>query len=84
MVELEVEDYNEIIDWFTIAFGSKDVSTISKKAKKTFWKLTFLAEDKIKDKELHLNSYVSKKIKRNYQYIRALHCVDGQTQNGVV
>ncbi len=52
MVELEVEDYNEIIDWFTIAFGSKDVKTISKKAKKTFWKLTFLAEDKLKDKEL--------------------------------
>ena len=58
MVELEIEDYNEIMDWFTLAFGKKGkpLSKINNKAKMTFYKLNFLAEDKIKeDKQLNLD-----------------------------
>ena len=51
MVELEKEDYNEIIDWFTLSFGKKDTKNISEQAKKTFWKLSFLLEDKLKELE---------------------------------
>ena len=49
MVELEPEDYNEILNWFTLAF-SKTVSMkeLNEKPLRVFWKLTFLAEDKIK------------------------------------
>ena len=46
MVELEVEDYNELFDWFTLMFG-KDPKKLTVQAKRTFWKLNFLAEDKI-------------------------------------
>ena len=49
MVELEVEDYDEILDWFLLAFGKKSAESLPPKAKKTFYKLTFLAEDKIKE-----------------------------------
>ena len=49
MVELEPEDYSEILNWFTYKYGmEKDVKQISDKAVRVFWKLTFLAEDKIK------------------------------------
>ena len=30
-----------------------------------------------------MKSHESKKIKRDYQFIRALHCVDGQTKGRV-
>ena len=50
MVELELEDYNELFDWFTLLFG-KDPKKITMQAKKTFWKLQFLSEDKIKEHE---------------------------------
>jgi hypothetical protein len=51
MVEFEIDDYNEIINWFTIAYGKWDYEnkTLPRKAKKTYWKLAFLAEDKIKE-----------------------------------
>ena len=50
MVELEVEDYSEIMDWFILAFGKrgKSMTDLPQKAKMTFYKLNFLAEDKIK------------------------------------
>ena len=50
MVELEVEDYSEIMDWFILAFGKKGIAmhNLPQKAKMTFYKLNFLAEDKIK------------------------------------
>ena len=48
MVELEVEDYNELFDWFTLMFG-KDPKKLTVQAKRTFWKLCFLSEDKIKE-----------------------------------
>jgi|TARA_R100001244_G_scaffold97519_1_gene73010 hypothetical protein len=51
MVELEIDDYNEILDWFMLAFGKKGKSLkeINTKARMTFYKLNFLAEDKIKE-----------------------------------
>jgi len=49
MVELEPEDYSEIFDWFQLAFGTKKKDKINQQAKKTFWKLNFLSEDKIKE-----------------------------------
>lgn len=51
MVELEIADYDEILNWFTHAFGKKPKEKIPLKAKKTFWKLHFLADDKIKELE---------------------------------
>ena len=56
MVELEVEDYNEILDWFLLAFGKKSAESLPPKAKKTFYKLTFLAEDKIKEETDRLDT----------------------------
>ena len=50
MVELELEDYSELFDWFTLLFG-KNPKKITVQAKKTFWKLQFLSEDKIKEHE---------------------------------
>ena len=50
MVELELEDYSELFDWFTLLFG-KDPKKITVQAKKTLWKLQFLSEDKINEHE---------------------------------
>ena len=50
MVEIELEDYNELFDWFTLAFGIKP-KKISPQAKSTFWKLKFLSDDEIKEVE---------------------------------
>lgn len=54
MVELEPEDYSSILRWFEAMYAKvTDVHDIPTKHKRTFWKLTFLAEDKIKElKEL--------------------------------
>ena len=49
MVELEVEDYNELFDWFTLLFGKGDPKDLTLQAKRTFWKLNFLSEDKLKE-----------------------------------
>jgi len=50
MVELEPEDYSEILNWFTHKYGMKlNPKEIDDKAIRLFWKLTFLAEDKIKE-----------------------------------
>jgi len=48
MVELEVEDYNELFDWFTLCFGMVP-KKLTVQAKRTFWKLNFLSEDKLKE-----------------------------------
>ena len=45
MVELEVEDYNELFDWFTLLFGKGDPKDLTLQAKRTFWKLNFLSEE---------------------------------------
>ena len=51
MVKLEIADYSELFDWFTLAFGKKEKSDISPQAKSTFWKLKFLSDDEIKEIE---------------------------------
>ena len=52
MVELEPEDYTEILNWFILAHGRKDIASVHglpERAIKVFWKLSFLAEDKLKE-----------------------------------
>ena len=49
MVELEPEDYNVILSWFEHTFGKRSLNEMPLDAKRTFWKLTFLAEDKMKE-----------------------------------
>tara|TARA_Y100000310_G_C20606192_1_gene775601 strand:- start:853 stop:1038 length:186 start_codon:yes stop_codon:yes gene_type:complete len=51
MVELEVGDYTVILNWFTLVFGKKDPQQIPLPDRSTFWKLNFLAEDKIRDEK---------------------------------
>ena len=46
-MELEPEDYNEILNWFTHRFGKMDTQ-LPPAATRTFWKITFLVEEKIK------------------------------------
>ena len=52
MVELEVQDFNELFDWFNLSFG-KDSKKLTVQAKRTFWKLNFLSEDKIKEEGIN-------------------------------
>ena len=49
MVELEPDDYSLILNWFEHTYGKLKVAEIPLDAKRTFWKLTFLAEDKLKE-----------------------------------
>ena len=49
MVELDSDDYNSIMDWFTLSFGKSDPKNIPLQSKRTFWKITFLVEDFIKE-----------------------------------
>tara|TARA_B110000263_G_C14807088_1_gene284657 strand:+ start:201 stop:383 length:183 start_codon:yes stop_codon:yes gene_type:complete len=50
MVELEADDYSEIFNWFTHKFGiTQNMKSIPAEAFRVFWKLTFLAEDKLKE-----------------------------------
>tara|TARA_R100001530_G_scaffold134175_1_gene108552 strand:- start:23 stop:196 length:174 start_codon:yes stop_codon:yes gene_type:complete len=51
MVELEIEDYSELFDWFTLAFAKDEPKKITAQAKSTFWKLKFLSDDKMKEIE---------------------------------
>ena len=48
MVELDPKDYSEILNWLTLAYG-KDPA-LGEGTLRTFWKLTFLAEDKMDEK----------------------------------
>jgi hypothetical protein len=49
MVELEPDDYTEILNWFTLAYGkTTTMKELDDRPLRVFWKLTFLAEDKIK------------------------------------
>ena len=58
MVELELEDYSEIFDWFTLCFGKKKKLKLTSQAKNTFWKLKFLTDDKIKECEIDADDSV--------------------------
>ena len=54
MVELELDDYNIILSWFERTYGKNIVVEIPLDAKRTFWKLAFLCEDKMN--EIRLSS----------------------------
>jgi hypothetical protein len=49
MVELEPEDYNEILNWFTHTYGRVSSGKIDEKSTRTFWKISFLVEEKLKE-----------------------------------
>jgi len=46
MVDFELTDYKTVIRWFELCFGNKP-ELLDMQDKKTFWKLSFLCEDKI-------------------------------------
>lgn len=46
MVDFELNDYRTVIRWFELCFGNKP-ELLDMQDKKTFWKLSFLCEDKI-------------------------------------
>jgi hypothetical protein len=55
MVDFELHDYKTVIRWFELCFG-KNPEALGMDDKKTFWKLSFLCEDKINyDKEHHVH-----------------------------
>ena len=47
MVDFELADYKTVIKWFELCFGNKP-DLLDMQDKRTFWKLSFLCEDKIK------------------------------------
>jgi len=49
MVELDADDFGNIMDWFALAYGKLDPKKIPVPSKRTFWKITFLVEDFIKE-----------------------------------
>ena len=49
MVDFTVNDYRTLLVWFELAFAKLPKSKISSEDKKTFWKLTFLCEDAVKE-----------------------------------
>jgi hypothetical protein len=49
MVDFSVDDYKTLLVWFELAFAKLPKSSISSADKKTFWKLTFLSEDAVKE-----------------------------------
>tara|TARA_B100000029_G_scaffold514352_1_gene616841 strand:- start:9612 stop:9794 length:183 start_codon:yes stop_codon:yes gene_type:complete len=55
MVELNTKEYSIIFRWFEHAFGKNKPADIPMEDKRVFWKLTFLAEDKIAE-EKEMNS----------------------------
>jgi hypothetical protein len=53
MVELELEDFGEILKWFNFKYDEVESKEMGEQSRKTFWKLHFLLEDKMM--ELNLN-----------------------------
>lgn len=51
MVNLSLKDYTLLLSWFELAFARLDKTKISSEDKKVFWKLTFLAEDKLEEQK---------------------------------
>jgi len=47
MVELEYEDFGEILKWFNHKYDEVDDRGMGEQSRKTFWKLHFLLEDKM-------------------------------------
>jgi hypothetical protein len=53
MVELEMEDFGEILKWFNHKYDEVESKEMGEQSRKTFWKLHFLLEDKMI--ELNIN-----------------------------
>tara|TARA_R100000406_G_scaffold71788_1_gene52008 strand:- start:990 stop:1157 length:168 start_codon:yes stop_codon:yes gene_type:complete len=53
MVELDLEDYAEIFKWFNDKHDETE-KDVTEQGRKTFWKLHFLLEDKMRELDLHL------------------------------
>jgi len=51
MVELELEDYVEIFKWFNDKHDEVEERNLSDQGRKSFWKLQFLMEDKMREIE---------------------------------
>jgi len=51
MVELSSKDYKCLFGWFERVFGKGELDAIPMDDRRVFWKLTFLAEDKIKEEK---------------------------------
>ena len=47
MVELEMEDFAEILKWFNHKYDEVEDKGMGEQSRKTFWKLHFLLEDKM-------------------------------------
>jgi hypothetical protein len=52
MVELSTKEYSIIFRWFERSFAKSPPQDIPIEDKRVFWKLTFLAEDKIEEEKL--------------------------------
>ena len=47
MVELEMDDFAEILKWFNFKYDEVEDKGMGEQSRKTFWKLHFLLEDKM-------------------------------------
>ena len=47
MVELQMDDFGEILRWFNHKYDEVDDKGMGEQSRKTFWKLHFLIEDKM-------------------------------------
>ena len=56
MVELSSTDYKCLFGWFERVFGKGELDAIPMDDRRVFWKLTFLAEDKIKEEKQEENT----------------------------
>jgi len=52
VVELSSSDYKKIFAWFERSHGRDTPESIPLEDKRVFWKLTFLAEDRINEEKL--------------------------------
>ena len=52
MVELQIEDFAEIIKWFNHKYDEVEDKGMGEQSRKTFWKLNFLLEDKMIELDL--------------------------------
>ena len=52
MVELQMDDFAEILRWFNHKYDEVDDKGMGEQSRKTFWKLHFLLEDKLDELRL--------------------------------
>jgi hypothetical protein len=49
MVELQMDDFGEILRWFNHKYDEVEDKGMGEQSRKTFWKLHFLIEDKMEE-----------------------------------